>query len=102
MKAASLANGDAASPIVRLFGDERVAASGDDITRARSFAEPLVVGRELSTGEGVLAHADGVAAILAAIGAAPTLRAAAYLVHAADELGDPDAVLAPLFGASQV
>ena len=32
---------------------------------------------------------------------APTLCAAAYLVHAADELGDPDAVLTKLFGASQ-
>ncbi|HEY3635204.1 MAG TPA: HD domain-containing protein, partial [Caldimonas sp.] len=46
-------------------------------------------------------HADGVAAILAAIGAAPPLCAAAYLVHAADQLGDPDAVLTPLFGESQ-
>ncbi len=45
--------------------------------------------------------ADGVAAILAAIGAGPALRAAAYLVHAADELGDPDALLTKLFGASQ-
>ena len=60
-----------------------------------------MIGRELPTGEGVLAHADGVAAILAAIGAAPPLCAAAYLVHGADELGEPDAVLTPLFGASQ-
>jgi len=48
----------------------------------------------------VLAHADGTAAILASIGASPAL-AAAYLVHAADELGEPDAVLTPLFGESQ-
>ncbi|HSC61995.1 MAG TPA: RelA/SpoT family protein [Caldimonas sp.] len=74
---------------------------GNDVARARAFTAPLVIGRELPTGEGVLAHADGVAAILAAIGAAPPLCAAAYLVHAADELGEPDAVLTPLFGASQ-
>jgi GTP pyrophosphokinase len=100
MKTAS-ARAQAPAPIVRLLDPSEAATAGDDVARARAFAAPLVVGRELPTGEGVLAHADGVAAILAAIGAAPPLCAAAYLVHAADELGDPDAVLTPLFGASQ-
>ena len=36
----------------------------DPVARARAFAAPLLAGRELPTGEGVLAHADGVAAIL--------------------------------------
>ncbi|HEY2560416.1 MAG TPA: RelA/SpoT family protein [Caldimonas sp.] len=100
MKTAS-ATAEAPAPIVRLLDPSEAASVGDDVVRARAFAAPLVVGGELPTGEGVLAHADGVAAILAAIGAAPSLCAAAYLVHAADQLGDPDAVLTPLFGASQ-
>ena len=54
--------------------------------RARAFAEPLLSGQLLDTGEDALAHADGVAAILHDIGAAPSMRAAAYLVYAADYL----------------
>jgi GTP pyrophosphokinase len=92
---------EATAPIVRLLDPVEARAGGDEVGHARSFTAPLVIGRELPTGEGVLAHADGVAAILASIGAAPTLCAAAYLVHAADELGEPDAVLTPLFGESQ-
>ena len=92
---------DATAPIVRLLDPVETRVGSDEVARARAFAAPLVIGRELPTGEGVLAHADGVAAILASIGAAPTLCAAACLVHAADELGDPDAVLTPLFGESQ-
>ena len=97
---------EGAAPIVRLL-DDGAAVGGDaataasEVARARAFTEPLVAGRNLPTGEGVLAHGDGVAAILASIGAAPALQAAAYLVHAADQLGQPDDVLAPLFGASQ-
>ena len=95
-----------AAPIVRLLGEGPAAAvdaaaAEAEVTKARAFTEPLVAGRSLPTGEGVLAHGDGVAAILASIGAAPALQAAAYLVHAADQLGQPDDVLAPLFGASQ-
>ena len=101
MKTASAAV-DATAPIVRLLDPHGAAvSSADEVARARAFSAPLVIGRALPTGEAVLDHADGVAAILAAIGAAPPLCAAAYLVHAADELGDPDAVLTPLFGASQ-
>ena len=74
---------------------------GDDPeARAREFAAPLIAGRALATGENVLAHAEGTATILASIGAPAELRAAAFLVHAADELGQPDEVLTPLFGAS--
>ena len=92
---------EAQAPIVRLLDPSDAASVVDDVKRARAFAAPLVIGRELPTGEGVLAHADGTAAILASIGASPALAAAAYLVHAADELGEPDAVLTPLFGESQ-
>ncbi len=101
MKTAPAPSGGIAAPIVRLLGAPDEDGAAAVVAQARAFTEPLVVGRELPTGEGVLAHADGVAAILAAIGAAPPLCAAAYLVHAADELGDPDAVLTTQFGASQ-
>jgi len=101
VKTASAA-AEATAPIVRLLDPrEDGLRGGNDVERARAFTVPLVIGRELATGEGALAHADGVAAILAAIGAAPSLSAAAYLVHAADALGEPDAVLTPLFGESQ-
>src|SRR5688500_4594000 len=91
-----------AAPIVRLLGVSEEAAPENAVPRARAFAAPLLQGRELPTAESVLAHADGTASILAAIGAAPALCAAAYLVYAADQLGKPDEVLTPLFGASQV
>src|SRR4029079_1236229 len=89
------------APIVRLLDPSDGASVADDVKRARAFAAPLVIRRELPTGRGVLAHAHGTAQILASVGASPALSAAAYLVHAADELGDPDAVLTPLFGESQ-
>ncbi len=68
------------------------------LLRARAFAEPLLAGQPLDTGEDALAHADGVAAILQRIGAAPSMRAAAYLVYAADFLQDPETVIAKAFG----
>ena len=54
------------------------------LERARAFAEPLLTGRLLDTGEDAAGHAEGVAAILQGIGAAPSMRAAAYLVYAGD------------------
>jgi GTP pyrophosphokinase len=101
MKTAPPVGRQGAAPIVRLLDDPGAPGAENEVARARAFAEPLVTGRELQTGEGVLAHAEGVAAILASIGAAPALCAAAYLVYAADQLGKPDEVLAPMFGASQ-
>jgi GTP pyrophosphokinase len=70
------------------------------LLRARAFAEPLLDGRELDTGEDALAHADGVAGILQRVGAAPSMRAAAYLVYAADFLQRPEEVVAKAFGES--
>jgi GTP pyrophosphokinase len=93
---------DAAAPIVQLVGEVR---AGDaqhpemaQLQRARAFAEPLLAGRALDTGEDALAHADGVAAILQSIGAAPSMRAAAYLVYAGDYLQKPEEVVANAFG----
>ena len=77
------------------------AANGDEpVVRARAFAEPLLAGQLLDTGEEVLAHADGVAAVLQTIGAGPALRAAAYLVYAGDYLQRPEEVVLKAFGAS--
>ncbi len=70
------------------------------LQRARAFAEPLLAGRMLDTGEPALAHADGVAEILQAIGAGPGMRAASYLVYAGDFLQKPEEVVAKAFGES--
>ena len=92
-----------AAPIVRLIDehpDADAAAEVAQLVRARAFAEPLLQGQTLDTGEDALAHADAVAAILHGIGAAPTMRAAAYLVYAGDYLTKPDEVIAKAFGPS--
>ena len=72
----------------------------DPVSRARAFAEPLLAGRPLDTGEDALGHADGVAAVLRTIGAAPALCAAAYLVYASDHLQRPEETIQKAFGAS--
>ncbi len=73
----------------------------DEVHRARAFAEPLLTQRLLDTGEPAWSHAEGVATLLADIGAAPLMRAAAYLVYAADFLARPQEVVEKGFGASQ-
>jgi GTP pyrophosphokinase len=91
---------DAPATIVRLVdapGEDHGAAA---LVRSRAFAEPLLAGRQLDTGEDALEHADGVAAILGAIGAAPAMQAAAYLVYAGDYLQRPEEVVAQAFGES--
>ena len=70
------------------------------VARARAFAEPLLAGQPLDTGEDALVHADGVAAILAGIGAAPAMQAASYLVYASDFLNKPEEVVSKAFGES--
>ena len=51
----------------------------DAKARARTFAEPLIAGETLDTGENTLAHADAVARILADIGGSEAMQAASYL-----------------------
>lgn len=76
-------------------------AAGDAaLARARAFAEPLLVGRTLDTGEEAWSHAAGVAQILADLGATPAMQAAAYLVYAGDGLQRPTEVVAKAFGPS--
>jgi GTP pyrophosphokinase len=113
VKTELLPAGTEAAPIVRLAGvdtpiaDARQAAvdvnavqEAGALQRARAFAEPLLAGHLLDTGEPALAHADGAAAILEGIGAPPTLRAAAYLVYASDFLQRPEDMVRNAFGES--
>ena len=112
-QAASLAVDDAPA-IVRVAAADMAAAAsephaGGDVddalgtvalVRARAFAEPLLVGRMLDTGEEAWSHAEGVAQILADLGATPAMQAAAYLVYAGDGLQRPIEVVTKAFGPS--
>ncbi|HEY1394232.1 MAG TPA: bifunctional (p)ppGpp synthetase/guanosine-3',5'-bis(diphosphate) 3'-pyrophosphohydrolase [Methylibium sp.] len=93
-----------AAPIVQLAGEAQAeqapAAEEALLAKAAAFSQPLLAGQRLDTGEDALAHADGVAAILRGIGAAPSMRAAAYLVYAADFLNKPEEMVAKAFGES--
>jgi len=90
-----------AAAIVHLASEPAEPGAGaDPVARARAFAEPLLAGQALDTGEDVLGHADGVAALLRGIGAAPSLCAAAYLVYAGDYLQRPEEVVKKAFGES--
>jgi len=86
--------------IVRIAGDPVDDHGQAALARARAFAEPLLGGQLLDTGEDALGHAHGVAAILQAIGAAPSMCAAAYLVYAGDYLQRPEETVARAFGDS--
>lgn len=101
MKTDLQAHHESAAPIVQLADvDPHDSRDADalQLARAKAFAEPLLVGQVLDTGEGALAHAEGVANILLNIGAAPSMAAAAYLVYAGDYLNKPDEVVDKAFG----
>lgn len=68
------------------------------LARARAFAEPLIVDETLDTGENTLAHADAVAAIVAAMGGSEAMQAASYLVYSCQHLNRPQEVIAKVFG----
>ncbi|MFT3717691.1 MAG: bifunctional (p)ppGpp synthetase/guanosine-3',5'-bis(diphosphate) 3'-pyrophosphohydrolase [Pseudorhodoferax sp.] len=68
------------------------------LARARAFAEPLIAGETLDSGENTLAHADAVAEILRAVGGSEAMQAASYLVHACVHLNRPREVIAKAFG----
>jgi len=68
------------------------------LSRARAFAEPLIAGERLDTGENTLAHADAVAAIVAAMGGSEAMQAASYLVYSCQHLNRPHEVIAKAFG----
>jgi GTP pyrophosphokinase len=91
-----------AEPIPELIAvtGKSLPGHADALARARAFAEPLIAGETLDTGENTLAHADAVAAILSAIGGSQAMQAACYLVHACDHLNRPQEVIAKAFGDS--
>jgi GTP pyrophosphokinase len=68
------------------------------LERARAFAEPLLAGETLYTGENTLAHADAVCNILKTIGGSEAMQAASYLVYACDHLNKPHEVILKAFG----
>ncbi|MEJ7929623.1 bifunctional (p)ppGpp synthetase/guanosine-3',5'-bis(diphosphate) 3'-pyrophosphohydrolase [Ramlibacter sp. AN1015] len=70
----------------------------DTLARARAFAEPLISGETLDTGENTLVHADAVAAILKQMGGSDAMQAASYLVYACPHLNRPHEVIAKAFG----
>jgi GTP pyrophosphokinase len=76
--------------------DTSVPAGG--VARARAFAEPLIAGACLDTGENILAHADAVVSILGAIDGSESMQAACYLVYACEHLNKPQEVIAKAFG----
>ncbi|MEZ5705377.1 MAG: bifunctional (p)ppGpp synthetase/guanosine-3',5'-bis(diphosphate) 3'-pyrophosphohydrolase [Burkholderiaceae bacterium] len=83
-----------------------VAATADSLPhqaqalrRARAFAEPLLAGEQLDTGENTLEHADAVAEILRGIGGSEAMQAASYLVYACQHLNRPLEVITKAFGA---
>jgi GTP pyrophosphokinase len=68
------------------------------LVRARAFAEPLIADETLESGENTLAHADAVAAIVAAMGGSEAMQAASYLVYSCQHLNRPQEVIAKVFG----
>jgi GTP pyrophosphokinase len=86
-------------PVMRATADApEQAQQMDTLAKARAFAEPLMAGETLDTGENILAHADAVAEILAGIGGSVAMQAASYLVYACPHLNKPEEVMAKAFG----
>ena len=75
-------------------------AQDNVLARARAFSLPLIADETLDTGENALQHADAVAAILRHIGGSEAMQAAAYLVHASEQLNKPREVIGKAFGES--
>ena len=62
-----VAHGTAAVPELIAATAHTLPEQVDALVRARNFAEPLIAGEQLDTGENALDHADAVAAILKTI-----------------------------------
>jgi len=68
------------------------------VEKARVFAQPLLSGQQLPTGEPLAHHAQGVADLVAGIGGTTDMQAAVYLAYACDQLNKPQELLAAAFG----
>ncbi|WP_427912520.1 RelA/SpoT family protein [Ramlibacter sp. MMS24-I3-19] len=80
--------------------EQSLPRQADALSRARAFAEPLIAGETLDTGENTLEHADAVARILKSMGGSEAMQAASYLVYACTYLNRPHEVIAKAFGES--
>ena len=102
MKTLALAASGQAAPIVQATAEPSGAteAAAAEALRAAAFAfaQPLLSGRRLPTGEDAWEHATGTAGVLQALGAAMPLQAAAVLVGTAEALQRPQETLAQSFG----
>ncbi len=83
---------------ISVAADQDAPGQRDVLLRARVFAEPLIAGEVLDTGENTLVHADAVCAILKTIGGSEMMQAATYLVYACEHLNKPQEVIAKSFG----
>lgn len=86
------------TPHLIMATSEMLPEQAHALERARAFAEPLIAGEVMETGENTLTHADAVAAILKKIGGSETMQAAIYLVYASVHLNKPQEVIAKAFG----
>ena len=88
-------------PIVTAIGGTDAAMDeAHALDMARAFAEPLLKGRTLDSGEEAWSHAAGVAQILKSLGAGPGMQAAAFLVYVGEFLQRPRETVAQAFGES--
>jgi GTP pyrophosphokinase len=81
-----------------VLATSEVSEQAETLAKARAFAEPLIAGETLDTGENILTHADAVTEILAGIGGSVAMQAASYLVYACPHLNKPEEVIAKAFG----
>jgi GTP pyrophosphokinase len=88
-------------PIVTATGGTDAALDeAHALDMARAFAEPLLKGRALDSGEEAWSHAVGVAQILKSLGAGPGMQAAAFLVYVGEFLQRPRDTVTQAFGES--
>jgi GTP pyrophosphokinase len=82
-----------------LAATQQLAAEpGQAVARARAFAEPLLAGERLDSGENMLAHADAMVSVLQRMGGSEVMQAASYLVYACEHLNKPQELISKAFG----
>jgi GTP pyrophosphokinase len=100
MKSLRAEQADSQVPELIAATEQALPHQANALARTRAFAEPLIAGETLDTGENTLAHADAVAAILKQMGGSEAMQAASYLVYACAYLNKPEEVIAKAFGDS--
>jgi len=100
MKSQAAEQAEAGVPEAVAAAEQALPHQANALARARAFAEPLIAGETLETGENTLVHADAVAEILKSMGGSEAMQAASYLVYACQHLNKPQEVIAKAFGES--